>query len=118
MLPCTTHSHQNYVRSFRPVYEEEIKALFAESRASLGRVSDVKRPGGFLGRAGSNADMLTSIRASPFSGSVMVLSPTRDRGGGMAQSVADFSHSPGLSPGSDPVNRLRYPHTPSPRLTS
>lgn len=82
-------------------------------------MSDVKRPGGFLGRAGSNADMLTSIRSSPLSGSVMVLSPTRDRGG-MAQSVADFSHSPGLSPASDHVNRLRYPSfmdSLSPKLT-
>lgn len=88
------------------MYEEEIKALFAESRAQLGRGSDIKKPGNFLGRAGSNMDMLSSIRASPISGSMMVLSPSRDRGG-MTQSVSNFGNSFELGPGPDLVNRVR-----------
>ena len=68
--------------------------LFAEGRTSLGRVAEGKR--GFLGRAGSNLDMLSSVRASPLSGSLMVLSPTRDRGA-VTQSYADFGTTPGLS---------------------
>ena len=84
------------------MYEEEIKVLFGEGRAVLGRVTETRK--GFLGRAGSNLDMLSSIRSSPLTGSVMVLSPTRDRGA-MTQSYADFGSTPGLS--GDHTNKPR-----------
>ena len=73
------------------MYEEEIKAVFAESKIMLGgRVSEGKK--GLLGRAGSNMDMLR-----PISGSMMMLSHSRDRGG-VNQSFADFGATAGLSP--------------------
>ncbi len=70
------------MRSFRPVYEEEVKTLFAESKIVLGRVTEGKK--GLLGRVGSNMDML-----KPLTGSMMVLSPSRDKAS-ITQSFADF----------------------------
>ncbi len=92
MYPPHTHlpHTQAYLRSFRPVYEEEIRAVFAESKTMLGRVSEGKK--GLLGRTGSNMDMLR-----PISGSMMMLSHARDKGG-INQSFADFGATAGLSP--------------------
>ncbi|XP_064407161.1 exocyst complex component 1-like [Halichondria panicea] len=87
-----------YLRSFRPVYEEEIRAVFAESKTMLGRVSEGKK--GLLGRTGSNMDMLR-----PISGSMMMLSHARDKGG-INQSFADFGATAGLSP--DHPNKPRF----------
>ena len=81
--------------------------LFGEGRAVLGRVIEPRK--GFLGRGGSNLDMLSSIRSSPLTGSMMVLSPTRDRGA-MTQSYADFGTTPGLS--GDHSNKPRLVKSP------
>ena len=72
------------------MYEEEIRVLMNESRVCLG--SDMRRPGGLKTRIGSNVDLIRS----PLSSSLMVLSPSSRGGGHISQSVADFSHSPGL----------------------
>lgn len=86
------------MRSLRPVYEEEMKTLFAESKTVLGRVTEGKK--GLLGRTGSNMDML-----KPLTGSMMVLSPSRDKAA-FTQSFADFGAASSLA--GDHSNKPRY----------
>ena len=74
------------------MYEEELKAFLADTKGSLVRGTDVRKPG-FLGRVGSNVDLQRSgIASRGLTQSLMVLSPS-SRGGGVSQSVADFTSS-------------------------
>ena len=94
---------QAYVRSFRRVYEDEIRVLLSEARAVLSRGGfDVKKPG-LLAKMGSNTDILRSH----LSGSLQVLSPAARAGSHISQSVADFSSSSAFasSPTPDHPNR-------------
>jgi hypothetical protein len=77
-----------YVRSFRRVYEAEIRQFMADVKASLGAPVDLKRSK-FLPKMTSNADLL---RGS-LGGSLLSLSPARDKGA-FSQSVVDISASP------------------------
>ena len=83
------------MRSFRRVYEDEIRALVSEARVSLSRGIGVelKRTGGLLGKVGSNTD----LRRSQLTSSLQVLSPSNRGGGFISQSVADFSASTALA---------------------
>jgi hypothetical protein len=73
-----------YVRSFRRVYEEEIRRFISEVKASLGGPLEQKRK--FLPKGTSTADMLRT----PLGGSLLSLSPGRERAA-FSQSVADVS---------------------------
>ena len=82
------------MRTFRRVYEDEIRALVSEARVALMRGGgEVKRPGGLLGKMGSNTD----LRRSQLTSSLQVLSPSARAGGFISQSVADFSASTSLA---------------------
>ena len=91
-----------YVRSFRRVYEEEIRRFISEVKASLGGPLEQKRkflpkvhmyrcdgqihaPWPFV-QGTSTADMLRT----PLGGSLLSLSPGRERAA-FSQSVADVS---------------------------
>ena len=99
---------QAYVRSFRRVYEDEIRALVSEARVCLlrGGGIELKRPGGLLGKMGSNTD----LRRSQLTSSLQVLSPSSRGGAFISQSVADFSASTALaSPGSQDHSNSNRP---------
>ena len=76
----------------------------SEARVALARGggAELKRPGGILGKMGSNMD----IRRSHLTGSLQVLSPSGRGGPLVSQSIADFSASQSLgSPSPDTSNR-------------
>lgn len=106
MISLSCDILQMYVRSFRRVYEEEIRCFMVEVKASLGGAVEARKK--FLPKVNtetvtgdclalislcvkvtSNADLM---RNSPLGGSLLSMPPAKDRAG-LSQSVADFSTS-------------------------